>query len=63
MCKMYISNLVCECCETVFPVPRKKSGRRGKGHVKHLWCYKCKDVKAHIELADRHLEKDIMAIC
>lgn len=62
MCKMYISNLVCEDCGNVFPIPRKQSERRGKGHVKHLWCYKCTGVTAHIEQAERHLEKT-MSVC
>lgn len=62
MSKMYISNLVCECCSNVFPVPRKQSERRGRGHVKHIWCYKCMEVTAHVEQAVRYAEKETLSM-
>lgn len=46
---MVISYLICEECGGTFPIPRKRHQLRKRGHVKHLWCYRCKKVTAHIE--------------
>jgi len=43
------SKLECKCCSSIFPIPRRKSGKREKGHIKHLWCIKCKERTEHIE--------------
>jgi hypothetical protein len=42
--------LKCECCNSVFPIWRKIGRNKSQGHVKHLHCYSCKKVTAHIEL-------------
>lgn len=41
--------LICSECGNVFPIFRKVNKLKKDGHIKHLWCYKCKDVTAHIE--------------
>ena len=38
---------VCD-CGAEFPIYRKGGNLRGKGHIKHLWCYKCKETKPFI---------------
>lgn len=44
---MIITNLKCEECDNVFNIPRKNGDKRGKGHVKHVWCFICKETTAH----------------
>ena len=41
---IYISELHCTECNTVFPIPRRRAKRREKGHIKDLWCYRCKKI-------------------
>ena len=36
-----IENYKCSECGSVFPIPRKCGKKRGKDHVKDLWCAKC----------------------
>lgn len=55
---MVISYLICEECGSTFPIPRKRYQLRKRGHVKHLWCYRCKKVTAHIE--GMKLEREVM---
>jgi len=47
--KMETSKLICEECGTEMLIPRKRGQRREKGHVKHMYCYKCKETTAFIE--------------
>ena len=44
-----ISTLVCRDCGAKFPIPRKANQLREYGHIKDLWCYKCKSVTKFIE--------------
>jgi hypothetical protein len=44
--------LKCDCCGNVNPIFRKKSKQRDKGHLKHMYCYKCKEIKAHLEVKE-----------
>ena len=42
-----ISYFVCPNCENILPLPRNKSLKREKNHIKDLYCFCCKkDVKA-----------------
>lgn len=41
------SNLKCEECSSIFPVARKRAKRKEVGHIKHVWCIKCKNETAH----------------
>jgi hypothetical protein len=43
-------DLECTKCGEVQSIQRLKNRNRGKGHIKHLWCIKCKEKTAHIEL-------------
>lgn len=42
--KFDISNFICPKCGGTFPLPRAKSMRRNKGHIKDLWCPFCKEI-------------------
>lgn len=41
------SNMACTECGHVFPIARKRAKRKSVGHIKHLWCIKCKADTAH----------------
>lgn len=41
---MYVSELYCMDCGAAFPLPRKRHAQREAGHVKDLWCYRCRAV-------------------
>ena len=41
---IYISELRCEECGELFPIPRMMHKRREEGHIKDLWCYRCKKI-------------------
>ncbi len=30
-------------------IPRKRGQRREKGHIKHMYCYQCKEVTGFVE--------------
>lgn len=42
-----ISYFHCLQCKSVTPLARY--GHRERGHIKDIWCYKCKDVTKHLE--------------
>ena len=44
-----ISELTCKICGQVMYVPRPKEHKRKIGHIKHLFCPKCKKVTEHVE--------------
>lgn len=41
--------LICSVCDNVYPMFRHKGKQKKDGHIKHLWCYRCKETTAHIE--------------
>ena len=47
--KTVSSDLRCKCCDNLFPIPRRKGNRRASGHIKHLWCIRCKERTEHVE--------------
>lgn len=51
--KYEISNFICSECGNSFPLPRQKSWRREKGHIKDLWCPFCKKKVKTIEIRPR----------
>lgn len=54
-----ISNFICPTCGGGFPLPRAKSMRREKGHVKDLWCPYCKDRVKTIEIRSKDVFKTL----
>lgn len=53
--KFEISQFICPTCGTSFPLPRPKSCRREKGHVKDLWCPYCKMIVKTKEIRSRDI--------
>ena len=45
-----MKELKCTVCGDVFPIQRRINRNRAKGHIKHLWCLKCREVTAHKEI-------------
>lgn len=46
------TDLVCLKCGNITTIFRKISNLKPIGHIKHLWCYKCKKVTEHYEVRD-----------
>jgi hypothetical protein len=44
-----ITNLICEKCGFTQSISRKRSKQRPRGHIKDIWCYKCKERTKHVE--------------
>lgn len=44
--------LTCPECGNVTTIHRKRSRMREKNHIKHMWCFRCKEVTGHIEVKD-----------
>ena len=42
--------LECEICGNKTSIQRRMANQKKKGHIKHLYCYKCKERTPHIEL-------------
>ena len=47
--KTKISNFYCTECNYSIPLPRSRK-QREKGHIKDVWCPKCKKVTGHLEV-------------
>lgn len=46
---MIYKELSCTKCGEVMIIPRLRSRNRAYGHIKTMWCYKCKDKTDFIE--------------
>ncbi|MBQ4263130.1 MAG: hypothetical protein IJB83_02660 [Bacilli bacterium] len=44
-----ICMLKCLKCANVQTIRRRKSRLKKDGHIKHLWCWKCKERTKHLE--------------
>lgn len=44
--------LQCKECGNVTRIHRKRSKMREKNHIKHMYCYKCREVTPHIEVKE-----------
>ena len=44
-----ISQFYCNECMAVIPLPRHEGRQKEKGHIKHIYCYKCECRTAHTE--------------
>ena len=53
--KIDISLFICPECGGKFPLPRVKSMRREKGHIKDLWCPYCKAVVKTLEIRPKDM--------
>lgn len=48
----YISNFKCNICDMSFPLPRKTRRMRELGHIKDLYCPRCKEITKFRELRE-----------
>jgi hypothetical protein len=44
-----IHDFVCTECGNIIPLPRRLRENKAEGHVKHVYCFKCKTKTKHIE--------------
>ena len=44
------THLKCSVCEETVTIYRRKGYEKKYGHTKHMYCYKCKEETAHIEI-------------
>lgn len=44
--------LRCQNCGNETMIWRRKGRLKEPNHVKHLWCFKCRDRTAHVEVRD-----------
>lgn len=51
-CQFTISQCICPDCKNKFPIPRKISKQREKGHLKDIWCPFCKETKTMLEIRE-----------
>lgn len=49
MASMVPTKLKCTKCGNVYPIWRGRGNRRKDGHTKHVYCFKCQEVTAHVE--------------
>jgi len=48
----YPSKMFCSICGNIQEIQRPKRKTRKNGHIKDLWCIRCKTETKHIENAD-----------
>lgn len=46
------TDLVCLECGNVFTISRRENRLKSSGHIKDLWCPKCKNITKHYEVRD-----------
>lgn len=44
------TELICTDCGMIMPIIRKKCKQKKVGHIKHMYCPKCKDTRAFTEM-------------
>ena len=54
-----ISTFVCPDCGTEMPIPRWLGRRREKGHIKDLYCPKCKKIQKFKEFNNKECYKTL----
>lgn len=47
------TTLICSECNTPFEIQRKSTKLKKIGHIKNLYCYKCKKITQFIELGPK----------
>lgn len=54
---MIQTKLVCQKCNNIQIIYRKSSKRKEYGHIKTIWCYKCKQITNHFEICNEEIEE------
>lgn len=44
------ASLKCNACDTISIIQRKKCRQKKSGHIKHMYCWQCREVQAFTEL-------------
>lgn len=59
------STMICQDCKSIQMLNRPKSKTRELGHIKHLYCIKCRSVTAHLEVRGKQdaIISSIVEIC
>ena len=52
------TRLICPVCGNVQTIYRRKSRTKSFGHLKMLWCFKCKKRTNHFELRDEIIDME-----
>ena len=50
--KLVEKRLKCTVCGNVDTIQRTNHRNRETGHIKHIYCFKCRDTTAHEELSE-----------
>lgn len=45
-----LRNFKCPCCAEIVSAPKKKSRQTSEGHIKDMWCWKCKSEQKFIQI-------------
>ena len=53
--KTYLTELVCLNCGNIDIIQRLYYHKKSIGHIKDLWCYKCKEKTKNYEIKDKNL--------
>ena len=48
---LYLAKTRCTVCGEIFMLWRQQSRRKKAGHIKHVYCWVCRAITAHAELA------------
>lgn len=46
------TQLECPNCKNIQIIQRKRNRMKEKFHIKHFYCYKCKEVTGHVEVKE-----------
>ena len=55
---MIQTRLVCPKCGNIQIIFRKVVRRKKYGHIKDLWCFRCKKVTKHFEICNEEIEEE-----
>lgn len=50
--KTFTTEHKCQECNAITTIHRKMAKRKERGHIKHMYCYRCHDTTAHAELGN-----------
>lgn len=50
--KFAATQLQCPECDNIQTIQRRQSKMREKNHIKHMYCWKCKETTGHIEVKE-----------
>lgn len=54
-CHTIQKELKCSECGYIFPIHRKAHRNHTSGHIKHMYCPKCMQITAHVEMSNEEI--------